>query len=307
MPGHLQMLGWTLSGGVLLAVSFVPALAGPSGAALTDAKAQAAQSPVVKVNGYLRSPRRPVVGHVRPHYQARRIHGATYYGAPRAHYRPAYRHAAPPAYYGSPAYGYAPRAYGYARPAYYAPPAYGYARPAYVAPKYAAHPMPGWDRAKWADPNHQTPKYVIGRILSGFKPRTENMDRVVAEIAKAYPGTRRTGSGDITIPGIGSTDILQAADVGGKGWRFGGTSGGQQQALTPGAQQVQNTAMDPYTQLLQSLIQPQQGQQMPQQPAAAQEPSAEMMAMQQQMQSMWQELQAAKQQQQRTSPQFSYF
>ena len=142
MPGHSQMLGLTLSGGVLLAVSFVPALAAPSGAALTDAKAQAAQSAAVKVNGYLRPARRPVVGHVRPRYQARRIHAATYYGQPRAYYRSAYRHAAPPAYYASPAYGYAPRAYGYARPAYYAPPAYAYAPPAYAyaPPAYAAPP-----------------------------------------------------------------------------------------------------------------------------------------------------------------------
>ena len=142
MPGHSQMLGLTLSGGVLLAVSFVPALAAPSGAALTDAKAQAAQSAAVKVNGYLRPARRPVVGHVRPRYQARRIHAATYYGQPRAYYRSAYRHAAPPAYYASPAYGFAPRAYGYARPAYYAAPAYAYAPPAYAyaPPAYAAPP-----------------------------------------------------------------------------------------------------------------------------------------------------------------------
>ena len=25
--------------------------------------------------------------------------------------------------------------------------------------------MPGWDTSKWSDPNHQTPKYVVGRIL----------------------------------------------------------------------------------------------------------------------------------------------
>ena len=148
MPGHSQMLGLTLSGGVLLAVSFAPALAGPPGATIPDAKAQAGQSAVVKVNGYLRSPRRPIVGQVRPRYQARRIHAATYYGQPRAYYRPAYRHAAPPAYYASPAYGYArpayyaPPAYGYARPAYYAAPAYGYAPPAYAyaPPAYAAPP-----------------------------------------------------------------------------------------------------------------------------------------------------------------------
>ena len=140
MLGHSQMLGLTLSGGVLLAVSFVPALAGPSGAALTDAKAQAARSAVVKVNGYLQPRRRAVVGHVRPRYQVRRVHAATYYGQPRAYYRPAYRYAAPPAYYGSPAY-YAPRAY--ARPAYYAAPAYGYG-PAYYAPPAYAYAPPAY-------------------------------------------------------------------------------------------------------------------------------------------------------------------
>jgi hypothetical protein len=163
MPGHSQMLGLTLSGGVLLAVSFAPALAGPPGATISDAKAQAGQSAVVKVNGYLRSPRRPIVGQVRPRYQARRIHAATYYGQPRAYYRPAYRHAAPPAYYASPAYGYAPRAYGYARPAYYAPPAYGYARPAYYAAPAYGYAPPAY---AYAPPAYAAPPAVQVYIVT---------------------------------------------------------------------------------------------------------------------------------------------
>jgi hypothetical protein len=193
----------------------------------------------------------------------------------------------------------------------------GFARPQYVAPKAAPHPMPGWDRAKWADPNHQTPKYVIGRILSGIKPRTANMDQAVALIAQAYPGTRRTGSGDITIPGIGSTDILKAADVGGKAWHFGGQSKGAPAAQQPAqayGQQPQGAAgVDPYTALLQSLVAPQA--QAPQAQAAGQWESspqyqqmAEQMAALQQQMATWQQQATAQQAQQAArGPQFSYY
>ena len=71
------------------------------------------------------------------------------------------------------------------------------------------------------------PSTSSGRILSQIPVGTENMDRAVAEIAKAYPGARRTGSGDVTIPGVGSMDILVGADVGGKRWHAGSASGGK--------------------------------------------------------------------------------
>jgi len=187
----------------------------------------------------------------------------------------------------------------------------GYTPPRYIAQRVAGHPMPGWDRAKWADPNHQTPKYVIGRLLSGFKPRTSNMDAVVAEIAKAYPGARRTGSGDVTIPGVGSVDILKAADVGGKAWHFGSLGGGK----APAAQAPQQPAYDPYAQLgqvLQNYTQqaPPQAAPPQQDPAQAQQ----IAEMQQQLQLFQQ--QAATQQQQAAAaeaaarnrgPQFSYY
>jgi hypothetical protein len=188
----------------------------------------------------------------------------------------------------------------------------GYTRPAYIAQRPSSHPPAGFERAKWNDPNHQTPKYVVGRILSQYKPRTENMDAVVAEISRAYPGTRRTGSGDITIPGIGSADILKAADVGGKAWHFGGGKGGGKAPLTPGAQQVQQGAMDPYTQLLQTLTNPQylQGPGRGQEGIVhAPDPAAQQQiaAMQAQIETLQAQAQAASGAARRVSPQFNYF
>lgn len=61
--------------------------------------------------------------------------------------------------------------------------------------------------------------------MSQFAPTTENMPKVLAEIQKAYPGTRLVGKDSIEIPGVGTTDILRAADVGGKGWQWLGASG----------------------------------------------------------------------------------
>jgi hypothetical protein len=70
--------------------------------------------------------------------------------------------------------------------------------------------------------------------MSQFAPTTENMPKVLAEIQKAYPGTTLIGKDSINIPGVGKTDILRGADVGGKGWQWlgehaqsgGGTAAG---------------------------------------------------------------------------------
>jgi hypothetical protein len=109
----------------------------------------------------------------------------------------------------------------------------GYAAPAYTV-KPTGPPPPGWDAKKWTDDAHQTPKYVVGRILAQFAPTADNMPKVLAEIQKAYPGTTLIGKDTINIPGVGKTDILRGADVGGKGWQWlgehaqqsGGAAGG---------------------------------------------------------------------------------
>jgi hypothetical protein len=95
----------------------------------------------------------------------------------------------------------------------------GYAAPAYTV-KPTGPPPPGWDGKKWTDESHQTPKYVVGRILAQFAPTSQNMPQVLAEIQKAYPGTTLIGKDTINIPGVGKTDILRGADVGGKGWQW---------------------------------------------------------------------------------------
>ena len=95
-----------------------------------------------------------------------------------------------------------------------------YARPQYTVAARGSAP-PGFNQEKWANPLHQTPKYVVGRILQQFPPRTENVPAAVAEIQKAYPGARQVGNGKVSIPGVGTMDILIGANVGGKRWHAG--------------------------------------------------------------------------------------
>jgi hypothetical protein len=117
--------------------------------------------------------------------------------------------------------------------------------------------MPGWDSKKWSDPNHQTPKYVVGRLLQDIPPRTQNMAMAVARIAAAYPGARQIGPGDVSIPGVGTVDILQAAGAGGKAWQFGGGPGGGSSTQQGGGGFPQGQSMDPYSMYAQLLMQPQ--------------------------------------------------
>lgn len=100
-----------------------------------------------------------------------------------------------------------------------------YAAPQYVPPSAGAVPA-GWDAEKWADPNHQTPKYGVGRILSNFPPTVEGLASALPDIQKAYPGTEFNGKDKLTIPGVGTIDVLEAAGLGGKAWRWDDGSGG---------------------------------------------------------------------------------
>jgi len=101
----------------------------------------------------------------------------------------------------------------------------GYSAPAYTPPSAGAAP-PGWDADKWNDPNHQTPKYGVGRILSNFPPTLDGLKSAMGDIEKAYPGTTYDGKDKLTIPGVGTIDVLEAAGEGGKAWRWDDGSGG---------------------------------------------------------------------------------
>src|SRR6187431_582125 len=93
----------------------------------------------------------------------------------------------------------------------------GYAKPAYTSTNYNQTAVSGYDPAKWTNPAHQTPKYVVGRILSSYNLNDPTqLQAAMADIAKAYPGTTWAGRDVVNIPGIGPVDIIRD---------FGGQSG----------------------------------------------------------------------------------
>lgn len=98
----------------------------------------------------------------------------------------------------------------------------GYAGPAYTAQQANQSAMAGWDQNKWGNENHQTPKYAVGRILSQYTPSVENLGAAAAEIAKAYPGAVFNGKDKVTIPGVGTIDLLTNSGSGqNMAWNWG--------------------------------------------------------------------------------------
>lgn len=69
-------------------------------------------------------------------------------------------------------------------------------------------PCPGgWDSAKWTNPNHTTPKYVIGRILWRYPPNPESLAQALPAIQARYPGTTQVGQDKLQIPEWGLIDV----------------------------------------------------------------------------------------------------
>jgi hypothetical protein len=109
----------------------------------------------------------------------------------------------------------------------------GYQAPQHL-PASVGNVMPGWDATNWNDPNMQTPKYGVGRILSNFPGTLGGLKQAMPEIIKAYPGTTFDGKDKISIPGVGDDiDVLINAvdgdDNSGSGFQWpseGGDAGG---------------------------------------------------------------------------------
>jgi len=77
--------------------------------------------------------------------------------------------------------------------------------------------LPGWDSCKWNDPQHQTPKYVIGRLMATVPPSPKGLAAIVPAINALYPGTSLVDGGGmdkINIPCVGLIDMV--VDSGGK-------------------------------------------------------------------------------------------
>jgi hypothetical protein len=95
----------------------------------------------------------------------------------------------------------------------------GFWKPGYTAQNKGGF-LKGWDETKWNDPNHQTPKYVIGGILGEAAGENRRLDdpaeRAAAEakILQAYPGSTFNGKDKITLPDGRVIDIYEGASSG---------------------------------------------------------------------------------------------
>jgi hypothetical protein len=78
----------------------------------------------------------------------------------------------------------------------------------------------GWDQTKWDDPNHNTIKYQVGRILQKYPKTVEGLKQAQAELTAAFPSLTFNGKDTITIPGEGSWDVLKNASGGGEDWQW---------------------------------------------------------------------------------------
>ncbi len=115
-------------------------------------------------------------------------------------------------------------------------PAYhtgGYNAPASITARTGSAPS-GWDQAKWADANHQSPKYAVAGIVqeaiaNGAKALTPE---IVAKIQAAYPGAKQTNTNSMDIPGIGETQVINDGvarwDPPGSWGPSGGNTGGME-------------------------------------------------------------------------------
>lgn len=104
----------------------------------------------------------------------------------------------------------------------------GFAAPSYTASRYDSNALSGWEASKWNDPNHQTPKYVVGRILSNYPDNPGGLTAAIQDIQRAYPGASLVNptSGTINIPGIGLVDVgVSFGSGGGRGWAWQPISG----------------------------------------------------------------------------------
>ena len=187
----------------------------------------------------------------------------------------------------------------------------GFAKPAFVVQGASRYAMPGWDNAKWNNPNHQSPKYVVGRMLSTLAPTTANMDAATALLAKAYPGTTRVGNGDVQIPGVGVVDILMGAGQGGRGWWWGDAATVANNAANDKAKQQAASApqgVDPYTAMMMALLNPPKAA-APAAPAAPPPPDPKLALLQQQLDTARAERDAAARRTNATAnmPGFTYY
>ena len=103
-----------------------------------------------------------------------------------------------------------------------------YGNPLYIASAFGGAPA-GYDAGKWADPLHQTPKYVWGRIAEEARASgAPNWEQIAIDnFIKAYPGTVQESADSFITPWGESIDPFR--DFGGESgtqWMVRGAGGG---------------------------------------------------------------------------------
>jgi hypothetical protein len=83
---------------------------------------------------------------------------------------------------------------------------------------------PGWDGAKWKNPDVQSPKYVVGRIIAAYPHTPAGLKAAMPQIALIYEGSKvLPGKGDVAlITCVGEIDLVVAAGgpEGGIAWAW---------------------------------------------------------------------------------------
>jgi hypothetical protein len=91
---------------------------------------------------------------------------------------------------------------------------------------------PGYDAKNWNDPNMQTPKYGVTRILMSVPGAgtVGGVKAAMADLERAYPGITFDGKDKLTHPEFGTIDVVENAVTGddnsGTGVRWGHDDGG---------------------------------------------------------------------------------
>lgn len=93
--------------------------------------------------------------------------------------------------------------------------------------------LSGFNYDKLSDPNHNSIKYVAGRVFEQYAPTPDNISKVVSDLnAKGIPA-QQTGPGDIDFgDGNGPIDVLQNAHAGGGAWWWNPRGTGQPTTAT---------------------------------------------------------------------------
>jgi hypothetical protein len=91
--------------------------------------------------------------------------------------------------------------------------------------------LAGYDPTKLANPDHNTLKYQVGRILQYYPSTPQGLRDALPEIQQLVPGVRITGTNgdkldfgtyvDPKAGRIGVIDVLQGASQGGRAWQWG--------------------------------------------------------------------------------------